>query len=258
MLGAIAGDVIGSVHEFMATKTTDFELFVEGTTFTDDTVLAVAVADCLLNGRDYVDAFHDYYHAYPDAGYGGRFFEWAAARAREPYGSFGNGSAMRVPAVGWAFDSLTDVLEHAARTAAVTHNHPEGIKGAQATAAAIFMSRSGETKSAMKTYLERTFDYDLSRPLDDLRRSYRFNETCQRTVPEAIIAFLESADYEDAIRKAISLGGDADTLACIAGGIAEAHYGGVPRDIATRTLAILDDRLRGIVVQFRDRYSHVT
>jgi len=164
---------------------------------------------------------------------------------------------MRVPAVGWAFNALQDVLDHAARSAEVTHNHPEGIKGAQATAAAIFMARSGETKPENKKFLERTFAYDLSRRLDGVRPSYRFNESCQGTVPEAVIAFLESTDFEDAIRKAVSLGGDADTLACITGGIAEAHYGGVPHDVATRTLALLDDRLRGTVLQFRSRYADV-
>jgi ADP-ribosylglycohydrolase len=254
MLGAIAGDVIGSVHEFIATKTMDFELFVNGTRFTDDTVLAVAVADCLLNGGDYVDAFHEYFAAYPDAGFGARFYDWANTRSREPYGSFGNGSAMRVPAVAYAFDSLERVLDEAARSAGVTHDHPEGIKGAQATAAAIFMARHGETKRAIKARVEGMFGYDLNRSVDTLRPTYRFDETCQGTVPQALIAFLESTSYEDAVRKAISLGGDADTLACITGGIAEGHYGGVPADIANRTLALLDDRLRRIVTQFSRRY----
>jgi ADP-ribosylglycohydrolase len=226
MLGAIAGDVIGSVHEFIATKTMDFELFVDGTRFTDDTVLAVAVADCLLNGREYVDAFHEYFSAYPDAGYGARFYDWARTRNRASYGSFGNGSAMRVPAVAYAFDSLEEVVGEAARSARVTHDHPEGVKGAQATAAAIFMARHGDTKREIRAGVERMFGYDLSRRLDDLRPTYRFDETCQRTVPPAIIAFLESTSYEDAVRKAISLGGDADTLACITGGIAK----GPPRE----------------------------
>jgi ADP-ribosylglycohydrolase len=254
MLGAIAGDVIGSVHEFIATKTTDFELFVEGTCFTDDTVLAVAVADCLLNGGDYVDAFHEYFAAYPDAGYGAHFYDWANRRNRQSYGSFGNGSAMRVPAVAYAFESLQDVLDEAARSAAVTHDHPEGIKGAQATAAAVFMARNGETKRAIKARVERMFGYDLSRRVDDLRPTYSFDVTCQGTVPPALIAFLESTSYEDAVRKAISLGGDADTLACITGGVAEAHYGGVPPEIAARTLSLLDDRLRQVVERFSERY----
>ncbi|HUQ89219.1 MAG TPA: ADP-ribosylglycohydrolase family protein [Vicinamibacterales bacterium] len=254
MLGAIAGDVIGSVHEFIETKSTDFELFVPASRFTDDTVLAVAVADCLLNGRDYVDAFHDYYRAYPDAGYGFRFFEWCEAGNRQPYNSFGNGSAMRVPAVGHAFDTMEEVLEEAARSAAVTHNHSEGIKGAQATAAAIFLARQRESKAQIKKWIERTFAYNLGDRLDDIRPTYRFNESCQGTVPQALIAFLESQDYEDAIRKAISLGGDADTLACITGAVAEPFYGGVPSHISEPVMAILDDRLRAVVIRFRARY----
>jgi len=255
MLGAIAGDIIGSVHEHRGTKTTEFDLFAPGCCFTDDTVLAVAVADCLLNGLDYVDTFHEYFWAYPGVGYGLRFLEWAATRSREPYNSYGNGSAMRVPAVGHAFDSLDEVLAQAARSAEVTHDHPEGIKGAQATAAAVFMARHGESKSRIKDELERMFGYNLDDRLDDLRPRYSFNETCHGTVPAAVIAFLESRDYEDAVRKAISLGGDADTLACITGAVAEAHYGGVPSHIAVRALDMLDDRLRGVLVRFCERYG---
>jgi ADP-ribosylglycohydrolase len=254
MLGAIAGDVIGSVHEYMGTKSTDFDLFTAGSRFTDDTVLTVAVADCLMNGREYVDAFHDYFLAYPSAGYGYRFFHWASSGSRSPYNSWGNGSAMRVAPVGYAFDSLEDVLIHAARSAEVTHNHPEGVKGAQATAAAVFMARRGETKRTMKSSLEHMFGYDLDRCLDDIRPTHRFAESCQGTVPLALVAFLESSDYEDAVRKAVSLGGDADTLACIAGAVAEAHYGGVPSPIAAQALAVLDDRLRNVVVKFRECY----
>ena len=254
MLGAIAGDVIGSVHEHTETKSTDFDLFTPGCRFTDDTVLTVAVADCLVNGREYVDAFHDYFLAYPNAGYGYRFFHWASSGNRSPYNSWGNGSAMRVAPVGHAFDSLDDVLVHAARSAEVTHNHPEGVRGAQATAAAVFMARSAETKRNMKSSLEDMFGYDLDRRLDDIRPTHQFDESCQGTVPLALIAFLESSGYEDAVRKAVSLGGDADTLACIAGAVAEAHYGGVPPSIAAQTLAMLDDRLRGVVVKFCERY----
>jgi ADP-ribosylglycohydrolase len=254
MLGAIAGDIIGSVHEWTETKTTDFELFHPNAFFTDDTVLAVAVADCLMHGHDYVDTFHRYFHAYPGRGYGGRFLEWAEAGNRAPYNSWGNGSAMRVAAVGWAFDSLDEVRTEARRSAEPTHNHPEGVKGAEATAAAIFLARSGHNIDDIRERLENAFGYDLQRRLDDIRPSYKFNESCQKTVPEAIIAFLESTGYEDAVRKAISLGGDADTLACITGGIAEAFYGGVPEPIAKRALELLDDRLRGTVIKFRERY----
>src|SRR5262245_54727339 len=207
MLGAIAGDIIGSVHEHRETKSADFALFVPESTFTDDTVLAVAVAECLMSGRRYVDAFHEYFRAYPNAGYGLRFFHWANAGRREPYNSFGNGSAMRVPAVAYAFDTFDDVLAEAARSAEVTHNHPEGIKGAQACAAAIFMARRGESKQRIKDAIQRMFAYDLSGSLDELRPTYEFDETCQGTVPAAMLAFIESTDYEDAVRKAISLGG---------------------------------------------------
>ena len=255
MLGAIAGDIIGSVHEFKGTKSLDFELFTPGSRFTDDTVLAVAVADCLLNGKDYVDAFHDYFRRYPNAGYGHRFFQWASAGRRDPYNSYGNGSAMRVPAVGHAFASFDETIAEAARSAEVTHNHPEGIKGAQAIAAAVFMARNGDTKLQIKAAVQRLFGYDLSGSIDALRPAYVFDETCQETVPAALLAFFESRDYEDAVRTAISLGGDADTLACIAGAVAEAHYGGVPSHIAAPTLATLDDPLRSLTVQFCDRYG---
>ena len=255
MLGAIAGDVIGSVHEYIGTKTTEFELFVPGSKFTDDTVLAVAVADCLLHQRDYVTTFREYVARYPDAGYGLRFWQWTQSGDPLPYNSFGNGSAMRVPAVAYAFDSLEDVLEEAARSAAVTHNHPEGVRGAQATAAAIFLARSGESKARMRGLLERRFGYDLRARLDDIRPHYRFDESCQRTVPAALIAFFESEGFEDALRKSISLGGDADTLACITGGVAEAHYGGVPAHISEPTLSALDDPLREVVALFRQRFA---
>jgi ADP-ribosylglycohydrolase len=255
MLGAIAGDVIGSVHEYTGTKSADFNLFVPDSRFTDDTVLAVAVADCLLNGLNYVDAFHEYFLAYPNAGYGFRFLHWASGGRRDPYNSYGNGSAMRVPAVGYAFESLDEVLAEAARSAEVTHNHPEGVKGARATAAAVFMARRGETKRRMKDSLQEMFGYDLSASVDELRPTYEFDESCQGTVPAALIAFFESHDYEDAVRKAISLGGDADTLACIAGAVAEAYYGGVPPHIAGPAREALDDRLRRVVDQFYERYK---
>src|SRR5262245_50367452 len=255
MIGAIAGDVIGSVHEFMSTKSEDFSLFVPGSRFTDDTVLAVAVADCLLNGRPYVDTFHEYFLAYPNAGYGFRFFHWASAGRRDAYNSYGNGSAMRVPAVAYAFETLDEVLAEAARSAEVTHDHPEGIKGAQATAAAVFMARQGETKRRMRDLLGEMFGYDLNASVDQLRPTYEFDVTCQGTVPAALVAFFDSHDYEDAVRKAISLGGDADTLACIAGAVAEAYYGGVPPHIARPAREALDDRLRKVVGQFYERYK---
>ncbi len=254
MIGAIAGDIIGSVHEYLGTKTTTFDLFHPHCRFTDDTVLTVAVADCLLNGKSYVSAFHEYFQRYPAAGYGSRFYDWASSGSTEAYNSFGNGSAMRVGPVGWAFDTLDEVLGEAKRSAEVTHNHPEGIKGAQATAAAILLARQHKTKQEIRNVIGQLTGYDLSQRIDDIRPHYTFNETCQGTVPQAVIAFLESEDYEDAVRKAVSLGGDADTLACITGSIAEAFYGGVPESISRRALDLLHPHLRKIVMDFSHRY----
>jgi ADP-ribosylglycohydrolase len=255
MLGAIAGDVIGSVHERARTKTKEFPLFTAASRFTDDTVLTVAVADCLLHGRGYVDALHDYFHAYPDAGYGGTFWLWASSRRRTPYQSWGNGSAMRVSPVAYAGTTLEGVLAEAKRSAEVTHDHKEGIRGAEAVAAAVFLARTGGTKEQIRRYIEDQFDYFLDETLDQLRPTYQFDASCQWSVPQSIIAFLESIDYEDAVRNAVSLGGDADTMACIAGAIAEAFYGGVPRPIAEQVLARLDDRLRGVVSKFQQRFG---
>ena len=258
MLGAIAGDVIGSVHERTRTKTKDFPLFVPGGRFTDDTVLTVAVADGLLHGRGYVDAFHDYFHAYPDAGYGGTFWQWATARRRTAYQSWGNGSAMRVSPVAYAGATLDEVLAEAKRSAEVTHDHAEGVRGAQATAAAIFLARTGGTKGQIRRYTEDQFGYYLDETLNEIRPTYPFDASCQRSVPQSILAFLESDGYEDAVRNAVSLGGDADTMACIAGAIAGAFYGGVPAAIAGPVLAVLDDHLRGVVGEFRRRYRLVS
>ena len=255
MIGAIGGDVIGSVHEGAGTKTKAFTLFAEGCQFTDDTVLTVAVAEQILRGGEFTDLFHGYLQAYPQAGYGGGFIQWAVRADREPYNSWGNGSAMRVSPVGIAYDSLDQVLAQARRSAEVTHNHPEGIRGAQATAAAVFLARTGSAKREIKTYIEREFGYNLSEHLDDIRRIYSFDVSCQGSVPQSIIAFLESDSYEDAVRNAISLGGDADTMACIAGGIAEAYYGGVPDLIRVQTLAALDERLRAVVDEFVERFG---
>ncbi len=255
MIGAIAGDVIGSVYERFRVKRTDFPLFSDRCRFTDDTVLTVAVADAILQGVDYREKLKEYYRHYPYAGYGGAFAIWASSEHSEPYNSWGNGSAMRVSPVGFAFDALDEVLDQAMESAKVTHNHPEGIKGAQATAAAVFLARTGSTKSRIREYVQEAFRYDLSRSLDDIRPSYTFDVSCQGSVPQALTAFLESEDYEDAVRKAISLGGDSDTLACIAGGIAQAFYGGVPEFIVRTVRAILDERLNTVVERFSARYS---
>jgi ADP-ribosylglycohydrolase len=258
MLGAIAGDVIGSVHEGAGTKTKDFPLFTPESRFTDDTVLTVAVADCLLHAKDYVDAFHDYFDAYPAAGFGGAFFWWASSRRREPYQSWGNGSAMRVSPVAYAGATLEDVLAEAGRSARVTHDHEQGVRGAQATAAAVFLARTGSSKEDIRRYTEEQFGYYLDERLDDIRPTYHFDVSCQGSVPQSILAFLESTSFEDAVRNAISLGGDADTMACIAGAIAEAFYGGVPPAITERVLTTLDGRLRPTVEEFRGRFCIAT
>lgn len=250
MIGAIAGDIIGSVYEHRPIKTTHFPLLTAESHFTDDTVLTVAVAAAILDKREYGEVIADFATRYPRAGYGRSFKQWVQSWEHEPYGSYGNGSAMRVSPVGFAFNTVASVLREAKRSAQVTHNHPEGIKGAQATALAIFLARTGKTKNQIKKEIISRFGYDLDRKLDDIRPAYSFDVTCQGSVPEAIIAFLESAGYEDAIRKAISLGGDSDTLACITGGIAEAFYGGVPATIAEQVLPMLPADLSQVLDAF--------
>ena len=253
MLGAILGDIVGSPFEFDHNnyKHKDFPLLSERSHFTDDTVMTVAVARGLMAGqgnaqKTFAEVQHEMQYwgrKYPDAGYGGMFGQWLYAEHPQPYGSFGNGSAMRVSAAGWLFDTLDKTLEMAKVTAEITHNHPEGIKGAQATAAAIFLARTGHSKPEIRQYVEQTFGYDLSRTCDEIRPGYRHVETCQQTVPEAIVAFLESTGFEDALRNAVSLGGDSDTLACITGGIAEAFYG-MPQELRTETLKRLPEEMQ--------------
>ena len=255
MLGAIVGDFVGSVHEFAATKRKDFPLPDPRCFVTDDSLLTVAVAEWLLDGTPLVARFHDLVAAYPAAGWGVRFAGWARARRTDAYNSFGNGAAMRVSPVGWAFAGLEDTLRAAAESAAVTHDHPEGIKGAQAAAAAVYLARTSRDKALIRREIGHRFGYDLDRTIDAIRPTYWFNETCQATVPEAIIAFLDGSDFEDTVRNAVSLGGDADTLACIAGGIAHAYYGTVPEPLAAPALASLPSALRGVWDRFRDRYQ---
>ena len=258
MLGGIVGDVVGSVYEWNNHRSKDFPLFIEESSFTDDTVLTVALADSILNGvegSDFAARMREYGRRYPNAGYGGMFWEWLRDPSMGPYNSFGNGAAMRIGPAGWVYESLEETLSKAAGFTAVTHNHPEGVKGAQATAGAIWMARRGKTKAEIRTWAERFAGYDLSRTCDEIRPGYDFNVSCQQTVPEALIAFLESMDFEDAIRLAISLGGDSDTLACIAGSVAEPFYGSVPRAIAQQTLARLDEPLRIVVTLFQERFQ---
>jgi len=273
MLGAIIGDIVGSVYEWHNTKTKDFPLFRDDCFFTDDTVMTIAAADALMNGGradDFIDTYKKWGRLYPNAGYGGRFGGWVHSDDREPYNSWGNGSAMRVSPCAWLMDCgfcarigmwPQSGRDGAKLSAEVTHNHPEGIKGALAVTDAIFMCRfyAGgygddmgnsvnkemsltEWKVKIKEHIEREHGYNLSKTLDEIRLTYRFNESCQDTVPQAIIAFLESTDFEDAIRNAISLGGDSDTLATITGSIAEAAYG-VPDEIKDKALSFLDEPL---------------
>lgn len=251
MYGAILGDIIGSPFEFdRGNKTKEFDLFTKGCDFTDDSVMTIAVGEALLAvGTEatvkeieeaLVTNMQDWGKRYPYAGYGGRFRYWLRESNPKPYGSYGNGSAMRVSAAGWLYDSLERTREVARATANVTHNHPEGIKGAEATASAIYMARNGFSKEEIKEYIEREFYYNLDRTLDEIRPGYHMDETCQRTVPEAIIAFLESKDFEDAIRNAVSLGGDTDTLGAITGSIAEAFYG-IPAVLIAECRSRIDD-----------------
>jgi len=255
VLGAIAGDIIASVYEWHNIKKTDFPLFDERCTFTDDTILTVAIADAILNKASYGEKLKDYFRLFPGRGYGAHFAKWAAHSSSKPYYSMGNGSAMRVSPVGFAFDTLDGVLLEAQKSAEPTHNHPEGIKGAQATASSIFLARKGASKEEIKAYIEGNFAYNLNEPLDQIRTYYKHDETCPGSVPQAIRAFLESDDYEDAIRKAVSVGGDSDTIACITGGIAESYYKKVPDAIVEKVKQILDRRLNEIVSEFILKYG---
>lgn len=254
MLGAIAGDVIGSVYERYPIKKTNFPLFHPGCRFTDDTVMTIAVANAILEGAEYGPSLKAFGRKYPNAGYGGTFINWIFQPEVQPYNSWGNGSAMRVTPVGLAFDEVEQVLSEAKRSAEVSHNHPEGIKGAQATALAVYLACYGESKATIRAEIAGQFGYDLNRTVEEIRPVYGFDVSCQGTVPEAIIAFLDSIDYEDAVRKAISLGGDSDTLACIAGGIAGAFYKEIPMNIVSHVRKLLPEEFLEIV----DRFSQIS
>jgi len=255
MIGAIAGDIIGSIYEQRPIKTKDFELFDPRCRFTDDTVLTVAVAHAILTGQSYGQALLEIGRRYPHAGYGGSFIRWLGSDDPQPYGSWGNGAAMRVSPVGFAFAAEEEVMEEARKSAQVSHNHPEGIKGAQATALAVFWVRTGRGREEIRSLISGRFGYDLDRTTDDIRAVYSFDISCQGTVPEAIIAFLDSDSYEDAVRNAVSLGGDSDTLACITGGIAEAFYKGVPRFIEAQVRDLLTPDLAQIMDEFRGKFN---
>jgi ADP-ribosylglycohydrolase/ribosomal protein S27E len=263
MMGAVIGDICGSVYEFNNRKTDrpeTIELVNPACFYTDDTVLTVAVAEAVFGDRDYEKAILKWARAYPKESYGNSFRAWFQSEKPRPYNSYGNGSAMRVSPIGWAFDTLEETLSEAEKSAVCTHSHEEGVKGAQAAAAAIFLARAGKTKEEIKTFMETKFGYNLGRSLTEIRPSYRFDETCQGTVPEAIIAFLESRDFTHAIQCAISLGGDSDTLAAITGGIAEAFYkntekhyrmiGGIPEELINFANTKMNTDMKGIIDKF--------
>jgi ADP-ribosylglycohydrolase len=254
MTGAIAGDIIGSRFEVIPTKSYDFEMFSELNAFTDDTVLTVAIADAILHNKSYGANLMEYGNRYPDAGYGGSFIRWLAGSITGPYNSFGNGSAMRVSPVGFAFDTKEEVLEEAMKTAEVTHNHPEGIKGAQAVALAVYMANKQVDKDIIKQELTEEFDYDLDRKIETIRPDYSFEISCQKSVPESIIAFLESTDFISAVRNAVSLGGDSDTMACIAGGIAQAYYKNIPKWITDEVYSRIPEDFRKTIILFEERF----
>ena len=254
MIGAIAGDIIGSLYGHYPIKTKAFPLFSRKCYFTDDSVLTIAIARAIMDDGDYRRALWEVGREYPTAGYGESFYHWLGSSDPQPYNSWGNGAAMRVSPVGFAFDTVDTVLHEAGRTAEVSHNHAEGIKGAQATALAIFLARTTHDKALIRAEITERFGYDLQRSVDDIRPSYSFDISCQGTVPEAKIAFLDSHSYDDAVRNAVSLGGDSDTLACITGGMAEAFYGPVSGDIRDKVRGYLSDELWQITEQFCSRY----
>jgi len=256
MFGAIAGDIAGSTREWNRVQTRDFPLFPVGSRFTDDTVLTVATAHAILGDGDYAAAYHTFGNRHPHAGYGGSFRRWLQSRDLQPYDSWGNGSAMRVSPVGWAFDTEQAVLREAERSATVTHNHPHGVAGAQAVALGIFLARRGASKDHIRSELAGRFGYDLARTVDAIRPGYGFDVSCQGSVPEAIVAFLDASDVANAIRGAIWLGGDADTQAAIAGSIAEAWCGGVPGEVRDQVRALLSDDLREVTDRFAARYTN--
>ena len=262
MIGAIIGDIAGSIYEFNNIKTTDFPIISDDCFFTDDTVMTVAVAEALIKGerneakteKEMVKSMKKYGKLYPDAGYGSRFGEWLSSSEPKPYGSFGNGSAMRVSPVAWFFHSLEKVEKYAEISAKVTHDHEEGIKGAKATAAAIYLARNGRPKDYIKRYIELKYRYDFSKTLDEIRPDYSFDETCQGTVPVALQVFFEAESFEDTLRKAISMGGDSDTLAAIACSVAEGFYP-VPAEIKERAIAKLDKKLLSMLKKWDEDLS---
>ena len=257
IIGTICGDIIGSTREFNSIKTKDFELFTNRSIFTDDTVMTLAIANWLIKDKTsqsvLIKELQYFGSKYPNAGYGRMFSQWVRQENPKPYGSWANGSAMRVSPCAWVADSLEEAQDLAYKSAAVTHNHPEGIKGALATVDAIYLARIGASKDEIKDHVETRYGYDLDRTVDEIRPYYSFDVSCAGSVPESIICFLEADDYEDTIRNTVSLGGDADTQAAIAGGIASAFWD-VPEDIVDNSVNRLDDLLLGVLVEFEDKF----
>ena len=257
IIGAICGDIIGSTRENHPIKTKDFDLFPRYSIFTDDTIMTLAVANWLFKDKSsqevLVEELQYFGNVYPGGGYGGRFMKWLLQENPKPYGSWANGSAMRVSPCAWVADSLNEAQDLARTSAIVTHNHPDGIKGALATCDAIYLARIGASKDEIKDHIEVRYRYDLSRSLDEIRPHYRMHLACERSVPESIICFLEARDFEDTIRNAVSLGGDADTQAAIAGSIASAYWD-VPDDIVSEVVNILDDRLLNVFIDFEEKF----
>lgn len=251
VLGVICGDIIGSEYEWHPTKKYDFELFCEDATITDDTVCTIAVADALISGTPIAEKLKEWCRKYFRAGYGGTFRRWILSDSMAPYNSWGNGSAMRVSSAAVVGKTLEEVMDLARKSAEVTHNHPQGIIGAQATAAAIFMAMNGATKEQIKLGIAGTMDYDLDRSYASIQPDYRFDVSCQGSVPESIICFLEGDDYESTIRKAIAMGGDADTMAAIAGGIAAAYYGSIPDEILDFCLPRIPDDMKEVIARLQ-------
>ena len=260
MLGAIFGDIVGSAYEFRNTHDYNFPLLTEYSCPTDDTAMTLAVADALISNTDksdellkeaIIDSMKRLGRLYPDAGYGGMFYGWVLGSQRKPYGSYGNGSAMRVSSAGWLYDTLEQTVHVAGLTAEVTHNHPEGIKGAQATAAAMFLARNGCSKDEIRRHLEENYGYDLGRTMAEIVSHGHGEEICQISVPQALVCFLHSDSYIDTIRKSVSIGGDSDTIACIAGGIGEAYYGMDPQ-YRKMALERLDETQKDILRRFEE------
>lgn len=256
MIGAILGDIIGSRFEFLRerNKSEEFELFTDKSEFTDDTVLTIATADTILNNKNFSKTYYKWGNKYPNIGFGGRFSSWLNSDDLQPYDSFGNGSAMRVSPIGWFYNDIKTIMNKAEESAMVTHNHEEGIRGASSIAVCIYLARYKTPKKIIKEFIETYYGYDLRKTLNEIRPYYQFNETCQGSVPESIVCFLEGNSFEDVVRKAVSLGGDTDTMGAISGSIAEAYYG-IPKELEIKVYDYLSKEMIKIVKEFKNKIN---